>query len=73
MWISQGDRSTRYYHNKTMIRRRRNRIRCLKNDEGEWIDDERKISDMFQKFYHELFSDDIILRDWQLTKQKLGQ
>jgi hypothetical protein len=33
-WLQDGDRNTRYYHLKTVSRRRRNNIIMLKNDSG---------------------------------------
>lgn len=38
-WIKDGDRNTRYYHTKTIIRRRRNKVFALRNEAGEWTDD----------------------------------
>jgi hypothetical protein len=34
-WIKDGDRNTRYYHVKTINRRRRNKIMMLKNEQNE--------------------------------------
>jgi hypothetical protein len=34
-WIQDGDRNTRYYHVKTINRRRRNKIMMLKNEQNE--------------------------------------
>ncbi|XP_028805248.1 uncharacterized protein LOC114760152 [Neltuma alba] len=39
-WINDGDRNTKYYYLKTLTRRRRNKVAMLKNDEGQWIDDQ---------------------------------
>jgi hypothetical protein len=36
-WLIDGDRNTRYYHTKTVSRRRKNNILMLKNNEGQWI------------------------------------
>ena len=33
-WISKGDRNTRYYHLKTSVRRRRNRVLALQDATG---------------------------------------
>lgn len=38
MWLSDGDRNTKYYHMKTLTRRR-NKFMLLKDDSGNWIHD----------------------------------
>ena len=35
-WIAYGDINTKFYHASTLVRRKRNRIERLKNNEGEW-------------------------------------
>ncbi|MCH83403.1 hypothetical protein A2U01_0004223, partial [Trifolium medium] len=38
-WLMDGDRNTRYYHLKTVNRRRRNNIVMLKDVNGSWVED----------------------------------
>ena len=38
-----GDRNTSYFHVSTVIRRHRNKIRCIKDDRGDWIADEEGV------------------------------
>lgn len=33
-WIALGDRSTKFFHTSTIMKRRHNRIEALKNEEG---------------------------------------
>lgn len=33
-WLEEGHNNTTYYHTKTLIRRRRNKVKMLKNSEG---------------------------------------
>ena len=35
--LIEGDRNTTFHHLSTIVRRRRNKISCIKNDMGEWI------------------------------------
>jgi len=42
-WIVLGDRNTTYFHTSTVIRRRRNRIEMLKNNEDQWVSDSREL------------------------------
>ncbi|KAK4265671.1 hypothetical protein QN277_026692 [Acacia crassicarpa] len=71
-WLEEGDRNTRYYHMKTLCRRRRNKISMLKRDDGTWADEEVEISATFQRFYHKLFEEDRGVSMWTLTKQRWG-
>ena len=38
--LIEGDRNTAFHHMSTIVRRRRNKISCIKNDVGEWIQSE---------------------------------
>ncbi|ONI13814.1 hypothetical protein PRUPE_4G246900 [Prunus persica] len=38
-WLQEGDRNTKFFHLTTIIRRRRNRIERLKDNEGVWVED----------------------------------
>jgi hypothetical protein len=55
-WLSDGDRNTRYYHLKTVSRRRRNNIVMLKDDQGVWIEETEHIHDLVNSFYKTLFT-----------------
>ncbi|RYQ95392.1 hypothetical protein Ahy_B08g090662 isoform B [Arachis hypogaea] len=39
-WIIEGDRNTRYYHTKTIVRRGKNKILKLRDTNENWIEDE---------------------------------
>ncbi|GAU10769.1 hypothetical protein TSUD_426120, partial [Trifolium subterraneum] len=53
-WLMDGDRNTRYYHMKT-ITRRRNNILMLRNTDGQWIEDVDQLQGMVNNFYQQLF------------------
>lgn len=38
-WLRMGDRSTKFFHTSMLMRRRRNIVEMLMNEEGEWIGD----------------------------------
>lgn len=63
-----GDRNTRYYHIKTIQRRRANKIKMIKYDNGSWIEEAGKVKSMFRGYYHNLFTTTIETSDWQQTR-----
>ncbi|PNX69377.1 hypothetical protein L195_g056686 [Trifolium pratense] len=45
-WLTDGDRNTRYYHVKTVNRRRQNNIVMLRDANGTWIDNAAQLQSM---------------------------
>ncbi|MCH79474.1 hypothetical protein A2U01_0000223 [Trifolium medium] len=45
-WLADGDRNTRYYHLKTVSRRRRNNVVMLRDDQGVWIEESEQVHDL---------------------------
>lgn len=70
-WLADGDRNTRYYHRKIINRRRKNRIRMIKDNDGQWIEDSAKIQDMFNNYYKELFARKNGWMKWEETEVTL--
>ncbi|MCI03819.1 hypothetical protein A2U01_0024860, partial [Trifolium medium] len=66
-WLMNGDRNTKYYHLKTVTRRRKNNIVMLKDENGHWIEDIDQLQRMANDFYIKLFSEDNIQREWHQT------
>jgi hypothetical protein len=66
-WLVDGDRNTRYYHLKTVNRRRRNNVFMLTNDSGEWVEDVGQIHNLASRFYKKLFSNDQGNMQWHTT------
>lgn len=54
-WLADEDINTKYYHMKTTTRRRRNKIAMLKNDQGNWVDDDTELNKLVNKYYKNLF------------------
>lgn len=67
-WLADGDRNTRYYHLKTITRRRRNQILMLRNEQGDWVEDEDVLKSMVNGFYINLFSVEEPPCVWEQTK-----
>ena len=36
-WIIEGDRNTAFFHTSALVRRRRNKITCIKDGVGNWL------------------------------------
>ena len=59
-WASFGDRNTSFFHVSTVVRRNRNKIRCIKDNNGEWIMEERGVKEFILTGYKKLFSTELI-------------
>ncbi|XP_019162021.1 PREDICTED: uncharacterized protein LOC109158590 [Ipomoea nil] len=57
-WIVSGDRNTKFYHAATMVRRARNKIRSLKDDTSEWINEGQQLQQHVHKFFSNLFREE---------------
>jgi len=55
-WLVEGDRNTFFFHTSALVRRRRNRISCIKDRARNWIHGERDIADFLRLGFIELFS-----------------
>ena len=55
-WVCLGDRNTSYYQTKALIRKSRNRISQLQNDDGTWLNDEADLQCHATRYFEELFS-----------------
>lgn len=51
-----GDRNTSYFHVNTVVRRQRNKIRCLKDGIGEWIVEEEAVKEHILNGFKRLYS-----------------
>lgn len=55
-WLRLGDHNTRYFHQKTLVRRRTNKIEALLNNEGEWVYEDHNILNAIVTNFNALFS-----------------
>ena len=58
LWLVEGDRNTTFYHTLALVRRRHNRIPCMKDRMDNWLNGEREIADFIRKGFLELFTSD---------------
>ncbi|KAL9692026.1 hypothetical protein QQ045_012457 [Rhodiola kirilowii] len=52
----EGDRNTRFFHQRASQRRRVNRIEKLQTNEGVWVTEEEEICGLIAKYYEEIFN-----------------
>ncbi|XP_074284243.1 uncharacterized protein LOC141608798 [Silene latifolia] len=57
-FIKDGDRNTSFFHVSTLVRRWRNRIVSLKNEQGLWVDDPNEVKKMIVDYFKNLYTDD---------------
>lgn len=64
-WVAHGDRNTEFFHMSTIIRRRRNRVDMLKNDENRWISDAHELEKLAITYFKKLYSLEDVETDTQ--------
>lgn len=55
-WIKYGDKNSKFFHIESMQRMQRNRIVKIRNNAGDWIDDDLAVADCFKDLFVNLFS-----------------
>ena len=50
-----GDRNTSFFHVSTLVRRHRNKIRCIKDVDGNWLTDEAEIKDYISNGFKKIY------------------
>jgi hypothetical protein len=65
-WLKEGDRNTRFFHQKAVWRARRNKIKKLQDVDGTWKDVPSDMELMATSYFKDLFS-----RDPSLNSERL--
>ncbi|XP_050121457.1 uncharacterized protein LOC126599164 [Malus sylvestris] len=55
-WLREGDANTKFFHQSTLHRRRRNKVVSLKNSNGNWIENPNHVRCLFDEYFMELFT-----------------
>lgn len=55
-WLWWGDRNTKFFHQRTLMRRQRNRVTRLKDENGMWLEEEEQIAERIKGYFQELFT-----------------
>ena len=57
-WIKSGDKNTKFYHASTLVRKNKNMVESLKDNNGIWVHDPTVLENMVQYFYRKLFQEE---------------
>jgi hypothetical protein len=76
-WLKEGDRNTTYFHRQTVWLARKNKIKRLKDDMGNWVENPQDLKQMSRAFFHSLFEADrgvtpnelIVLTESKITEE----
>uniref|UniRef100_A0A803P5V7 Reverse transcriptase domain-containing protein n=1 Tax=Cannabis sativa TaxID=3483 RepID=A0A803P5V7_CANSA len=55
-WLKEGDRCTKFFMASTVVRRRKNFIQAIKNENNEWIRDPTAIAGLFVDKFNNIFT-----------------
>ncbi len=55
IWLSKGDRNTRFFHGCAYQRQRRNKILGLKDEDGVWREDKAKVAGLIMQHFDNIF------------------
>ncbi|PKI60521.1 hypothetical protein CRG98_018997 [Punica granatum] len=56
-WVRFGDRNTKYFYTRTIIKRRRMKIESLRATDGEWVTDAEVLRDMVVAYFRNFYGD----------------
>jgi hypothetical protein len=57
-WLREGDRNTKFFHQRAAWRARRNRVHKLKQSSGIWVDDPESMKEMVMDYFQDLYRKD---------------
>lgn len=72
IWLMCGDRNTRFFHQRVLLRRQRNKITRLKGENGEWLQEEDKVASRIGSYFQKLFTSEGE-REWGRTMEAAKQ
>ena len=58
-WLKFGDRNTGFFNNFATARKKRNFIRRLMDEAGQWRDDNTAMGHLIENYFHHLFTSEV--------------
>ena len=58
LWLKEGDKSTKFFHLPTIIRRQQNNIDAIRSEKGDWITDKGLIRQHFLDYFRHHFTEE---------------
>lgn len=55
-WLMNGDKNTRWFHNKASYRKKKNHIVGMEDRSGQWVSEFRQVEDTISEYFSSLFS-----------------
>ncbi|XP_019196178.1 PREDICTED: uncharacterized protein LOC109190182 [Ipomoea nil] len=63
LWVVEGERNSKYFHGLVKERRAKQVIHKIKNNEGEWVEEQSQIADLAVEFFQKLYTAEPLNRD----------
>ncbi|CAB4268374.1 unnamed protein product [Prunus armeniaca] len=57
-WLTEGDKNTKFFHTTTLARRRRNLMKGLEDEFGQWQDDTQDMKRIAFEYFSKIFTTD---------------
>lgn len=55
-WLQKGDKNTKFYHAYASARKRKNKIKSLKKEDGSVVEGEEEMAVVVTQYFHNLFA-----------------
>ncbi|XP_021761807.1 uncharacterized protein LOC110726644 [Chenopodium quinoa] len=57
-WLKNGDRNTTFFHLSTIVRRWKNKVAAIKDENDVWLEDKLQIQDHIVQYFAKLFTEE---------------
>lgn len=71
-WLGEGDKNTKFFHKFASVRKERNKLKRLKDEQGQWHDTDEAIKEVIVSYFNTLFCasgiDDVLPDSYRVKK-----